>query len=46
MLDTNKTKHCYDRLDTNKIKYYYGTCEKNFNERYNNPKASFRNKNN
>ena len=46
MLDTNKTKHCYDRLDTNKIKYYYGTCEKNFKERYNNPKASFRNKNN
>ena len=22
MLDTNKTKHCYDRLDTNKTKYY------------------------
>ena len=45
MLDTNKTKNCYDRLDTNKAKYCYGTCEKNFKERYNNPKASFRNKN-
>ena len=34
-----------DRLDTNNTKHYYGTCEKNFKERYNNHKASFRDKN-
>ena len=32
-----------DRLDTNETKDYYGTCE-NFEERYNNHTASFRNK--
>ena len=34
-----------DGLDTNKTKHYHGTCEKNFKERYNNNRASFRNKN-
>ena len=33
-----------DWLDTNKTKPY-GTCEKDFEERYNNHTASFRNKN-
>ena len=33
-----------DRLDANETKHYYGTCEKNFNERYNNHTVSFRNK--
>ena len=33
-----------DKLNTNKTKHYYGTCEKNFNELYNNHTVSFRNK--
>ena len=33
-----------DRLDINETKHYHGTCEKNFEERYNNHTANFRNK--